>query len=309
LISDQYLSFTATPPGGIPVVCYFYKPGALDQPAIPTAIGEEYAIKISTIVAERIQAMRVDNVRGLPPVPSAKLAPVLELLRHYGIKPLGEFYIVSQVPHGAAGMAISPTRHAITTAEGAENLEILIHEMVHLASNGDRDHMAVMLSEGFPMTPRYCGWHITADLITGCDSNGKFTFKEDRTYSRGIFFEEATAELVPQSLALQTNFKYFGGTTRYTFGDKTIEVPGEFGENVAAWGMMMLNDKCPGVVEILLDGARGNVDYPRLKSAIENRYPGLFERLYRFTRELKDHRQGRELAIGTISILEALGKG
>ena len=123
---------------------------------------------------------------------------------------------------------------------------------------------------------------------------------------RGIFFEESTAELVALSVNWELNLLNLPVSSIYEHNGRVFEVPKEYGESFAAWSVMLLDRHCPGVVETLLEGARGRVSHSRLKHLIDARYPGLYEVLDTLQRDKKGKNHSSGLQAGAAEILAAI---
>ncbi|HSH18269.1 MAG TPA: hypothetical protein VK978_02705 [Candidatus Saccharimonadales bacterium] len=183
-----------------------------------------------------------------------------------------------------------------------------MHELTHLATEGNRYRMAVMKAGGSDLSVAGLsnGWArrkaLRVKLVAGRWHFGSI----DDCGSRGVFFEEATAEIVSLRWAWKHGLKGSEIPTTYAVGEKVFTLPPEFGEDVAAYGILALEQACPGVLQTLVDGARGKRDFRRLKQVIDNAFPGLFGELDELQRQSGEWAHSRGLAAGTAMILERM---
>lgn len=286
--------------GGYLTTCRFMVPtkdGASPKPIqIPLGMAQQYVQRISTEIGK----MRDDEFAMRSPLQSDNFSKILPALTNFGIKPFGKIVIGNNTDYSqtTAGSVIPMMRLIIVRPDQVTELNVLVHESVHLSGLGPADNFAVLLE---PTTLKPSGvrvlnsaWRkvVSAPVVK---EHGRWDFNDNKFIWRGLFFEEAMAELV--EIFLLRGIVLLPKPVIFKGKDLVFEVPIEYGHGVAGWGMLVLDSKCPGVVKAILDGVSGNASYEHLSRIIESTFPGLFDQLYRVS-----HADG--LAYGTELILK-----
>lgn len=283
--------------------------------AYPIELPMKTALKSSLLVIDDVKRARAEFEPQGPAVDDKILKFLLDPLAMLGIRPVGEMYFTSGHVSEGGGHALPLLRiaeiHRFSDG-GIPLFEVFFHELTHLATMGFCDDLIALHNENDELIDYFvlnCGWERPRrpiELIR--DRNGHIRVNRARRSDLGVFFEEVTAGLVacqfstdltPKYKKLGVNFSQDSGPSVYEANGKVFAVPDGFGHNGHVWAVLQLEAHCPGVVEILLDGARGHINIPALRHAIDGRFPGLFDELDGI--DLND-----TLASGAVKIIERL---
>lgn len=297
-MNDQTVyDLTARTPSGRIIELKFYTPDGESNDPVRTSVNPTMAYGLATLVERKIQKEFNEAISQTVPVDKGYLDPVLSDLASWGIYPVGTVVSAEQISRHIAGHVVNVTQVATVARMDTLNYpeyadlilvdpSVLAHELAHLAAVGEATQWSILIAQDTnPMFIRAIecdasGW-VRQPFKVKRDENNCWQSDLDPACERGWFFEEAMAEIVELHWHWSNDRKNFSEPTVYQVGDRIFDIPIEYGNSVAGWAMIMLEKRCPGLVETLLDGARNNVNYDRLKSVLDQASPTLFEKLYR----------------------------
>jgi len=264
----------------------FFLPTTPDNSPEPIALEVAKAQAITSRVTARLaRAREVERAKHEPLDAELTNRILMALAGCADIRPQG---------HAIAGYW-NPTTEKMTAGEVAPALRIayispplkkdihaIIQQLTHLAGLGEVDDLSVLID---PQTTEPCSvkrlnlaWFRTVSAPAQYH-DGRWVWNESSFIGKGNFFEEAMAQLV-DLLTVTLLDPILKDPIIFESNGMVFELPPQYSHNVVGWSLLMLERSCPGVVEILIAGATGDADYPKLEAIIDARYPGLFADLY-----------------------------
>jgi len=298
-------SITGQAKGHFSTQCSFYLPVKDGKSPKPAEIDIKKAQAYVTSIATDITRVRQKERNKFKPLAAKDIEVALELLDAFAdIRPRGHAVVGYENSASAKTIAgkVSPLmRIAYIGPQHKDSIDVLIHEFAHLAGVGEVDRLSVLLDPLSlePTSIRFLnsGWIRTTSAPVDC-RNGKWDWNDPKFILKGHFFEEAMAQLV-ELRALTATKPILDKPVIFQGKDITFELPIQYGHCAVGWGIIQLERACPGVVKTLIAATTADADYPRLKSKLDMRFPGLFEFLYEIT-------PSSELVVGVERILKCL---